>query len=254
MSINLVDLIVIAVLAYFVWQGFLIGLIAGMLNLATTVISFLAASIFYPFAGGILSHEFGIGDNFSFILSFFLILIVSEVVLSFLVGWIYKSLITPLHKRYKAFSRVDQALGVFPSGLVGAILVSLFLILFLVFPINPSLRSMTERSWWGRHVLVRALELEPKVERYLNRLPYKSLIYLLTPDPKSGEVVKLSFPAKLTLKEDPDSEKTLLALVNQERSRRGLDAVKADRKLTEVGRAHCLDMFKRSYLDRKSTR
>jgi uncharacterized membrane protein required for colicin V production len=244
---NFVDLFVVFALVIFAWQGYMTGFVGGILNLLTTIASFLLAAVFYPALGSFLTRQFGWSENLSFVAAFFLILIMAEIVLSLLASLLYKVLVTPLHKRFPTFVKSDQIFGVIPSLLVGSILVSLILLLPLVLPLNPSLRDSVSNSWWGRQVLTRALASEPRFEAYLNRLPYKNLIYLLTPNPESEESIKLSIPASTSFQTDEASEKRMLELVNQERSGRGLNSVVANTKLTEVGRKHCLDMFQRSY-------
>jgi len=247
MEFNLVDFIVLVVLAYFVWQGYLIGLIGSLLNLLTTIISLLSASLFYPSLGKIFAQQFGSSEKFSFIIAFFTILIVLELVFSLIATLAYKKIISPLHIRHPNLSRLDHIFGTVPAGLVGAIIVTLFLLLFILLPINENLRQTTNKSWWGRSVLVKAIEFEPALEKYLNRLPYQNLFYLLTPSPSSQESIKLPLPSNIHFTTDTESEKQMLSLVNKERSARGLEQVEGDLELTEVGRKHCLDMFERSY-------
>lgn len=244
---NLVDAFVIIALLVFVWQGYMTGFFGGVLNLLTTIISFLLASVFYPNLGAFLSTQFGWGDNLSLVAAFFMILVLAEIFLSLLATFAYRALVTPLHKRFIAFVKIDQFFGIFPSLLVGAILISLVLLLPVILPLNPGLRDSISNSWWGKNVLTKALEQEPKFEAYLNRLPYKNLLYLLTPNPESEESIQLSIPASTNFQVDEDSEKRMLELVNRERNNRNLASVEPDTKLTEVGRKHCLDMFKRSY-------
>jgi uncharacterized protein YkwD len=246
MAFNFIDLVVIFFAAYFIWQGFHTGFIGGVLNIISTILSFAAAIVLYPFLASFLQNTFKWGDNLSLVISFFLILIFFEVILGFLMNRIF-SLIAPIYKRIRNFILVDKILGIFPSVLTGLFLVSLFLLLPLILPVKESIKDPISQSWWGKNVLTRFLHYQPQIETVLNRLPYKNLAYLITPQPLSKESVKLDFPKEIKLTPDPTNEKVMFDLVNKERADRGIKTLTRSNALMEVGRVHCLDMFSRGY-------
>ncbi len=247
MGFNFVDLAVLVILVYFVWQGYLIGLLGGSLNLLTTIVSILAASFFYPNLGHFFQQQFSLSDTISPIFAFFVILLVLEISLSLLSTLAYKKIITPLHRSHPNLSRIDHVLGILPFGLAGALLLTLFLLLFVLLPISEKMHELTIKSWWGRTVVSRAVDFEPAIEKYLNRLPYKNLVYLLTPSPTSQESVDINIPPGVSFEVDQQAEEEMLELVNKERTKKGLKAVQSDKEMSQVGRKHCLDMFERSY-------
>ncbi len=244
--LNFVDVAILVLIVYLVWQGYRSGFVGGILNLITTVLSLIAATIFYPTLGGFLTSQFGWGLNLSQVIAFFLILVILEVSLSFLATRLYGSL-APIYNKIQTVRYADKILGIIPSVLVGLFLVSLFLLLPLILPVQATLKDPIVESWWGRNVLPLGLKYQPTLESYLNRLPYENLAYLITPEPSSEEVVEIEVSQKAEFKVDPEAEKIMLELVNRERSRRGLSILDADKPLRDVGRAHCLDMFERSY-------
>jgi len=243
---NLIDLIIFALGIYLIWQGWRTGFVGGVLNLLTTVISLISATLFYPSLGTFFTNQFGWGQNLSQIIAFFFILIFLEVTLGFLSSRFY-GVLAPFYKKFQGLLVVDRALGVIPSVLVGLFLASLFLLLPLILPVQASLKRPIQESWWGSNVLPLGLKYQPTLEKYLNRLPYQNLVYLITPEPSSEESVSIEIPEKAEFKVDPEAEKIMLELVNRERTKRGLSTLKADNPLRDVGRAHCLDMFERSY-------
>ena len=218
----------------------------GVLNLVTTVVSLIAATVFYPTVGDFLTGQFGWGQNLFQVVGFFLILVILEITLSFLASRVYGSL-APIYNKVQTFHYADKVLGIIPSVLVGLFLVSLFLLLPLILPVQATLKNPIVESWWGRNVLPLGLKYQTTLESYLNRLPYQNLAYLITPEPSSEEVVEIQVPPKANFKADPEAEKKMLELVNRERSRRGLNILEAGIPLRDVGRAHCLDMFNKSY-------
>lgn len=246
MGFNFIDFIVLFFFLYFLWQGYQIGFIGGVLNTFSTLISFAAAFLFYPQVGSFLASKFGWSENLAVVVAFFMILIIVEVMVSLIFNRLH-FLLVPLYKTLQGFLTVDKILGIFPSVLVGLSLVSLFLLLPLILPVKETFREVVADSWWGKHVLVRALKYQPQIEAMLNRLPYKNLAYLITPQPLSSESVRLDFPKEIKLTADPTSEKAMFDLVNQERQKVGLEVLVWNEQLKAVGEAHCLDMFERGY-------
>lgn len=246
MAFNFIDLVVIFFAIYFIWQGFHTGFIGGVLNIISTILSFAAAVILYPFLASFLQNTFKWGDNISLVISFFLILIFFEIILGFLMNRIF-SLIAPIYKKIRNFILVDKILGILPSVLTGLFLVSLFLLLPLILPVKETIKDPISESWWGKNVLTRLLQYQPQIETVLNRLPYKNLAYLITPQPLSKESVKLDFPKEIKLTPDPTNETVMFDLVNKERADRGIKTLTWSNALMEVGRVHCLDMFSRGY-------
>lgn len=246
MSFNFIDAVVLFFALYFIWQGYHTGFIGGILNIVSTLISFTTAIIFYPSVAGFLGKTFNLNDNLSVVISFFGILIFFEVILGFLLHRLY-FFVAPVYKKIRKFILADKILGVFPSLLTGLFLVSLFLFLPLILPVKETVRDPISKSWWGKNVLVRLLQYQPQIETVLNRLPYKNLAYLITPQPLSKESIKLDFPKEIKLSPDTASEKTMFDLVNKERVDRGIKTLTWSDALMEVARAHCLDMFSRGY-------
>ena len=251
MNFNFVDFLVLFFLVFFLWQGYQTGFVAGLLNILSTIISFVAAILFYPDLASLFQSQFGWTENLSFVLAFFTILIVMELVLSFIFHRLY-SLVTPVYRLISGFLIWDKILGLIPSVLVGLFLVSLFLILPLILPVKENIRDVVSQSWWGKNVLTKALVYQSQIEGLLNRLPYKNLAYLITPEPGSDKSVELSFPEEIKLVSDPKNEKAMFDLVNKERKKRGLSLFVKDDQLKKVGRGHCLDMFERGYFSHNS--
>ena len=91
------------------------------------------------------------------------------------------------------------------------------------------------------NVLSKALAYQPQIENLLNRLPYKNLAYIITPEPLSEKSLELSFPEEIKLAPDQKSEKEMFDFVNKERNKRGIKQVIWSEDLNKVARSHCLD-------------
>ncbi len=244
---NLIDISIIVFAVYLIWQGLRTGFVGGILNLLTTVISFLLGTFLYPYVGSFLSQTFKVNENFALVAGFFLVLIFCEVVFSLLLGYFYSHFVK-LYKKSALVAKIDRYLGVVPSLVTGLFLVSLLMLLILTLPVKPWLREPIQDSWWGKNVVVRGSSFVPTVEKWLNKTPYKNLVYLVTPiSPNSKESQNLNIPANIKTAPDPVSEKEMFDLINKERIKAGQRPIGFDNALRDVGRAHCVDMFKRNY-------
>ena len=251
MDFNYIDLIIAFLLVYFVWQGYQTGLLGGLFNIVSTIVSFVLAIVFYPQIGSFLRNQLSWSENLALVIAFFVILIVAEVVFSFLFSRIFK-LLSPAYKRIKGIRIFDKVLGIIPAVLSGLFLISLFLLLPLILPVKESFRQPITDSAWNRLVLSRMLHYQPQIEGLLTRLPYKNLAYLITPGPLSKETIELNFPKEIKLVPDPESENAMLNLVNIERKKQCLKLLVPSNQIRKVARAHCLDMFARGYFSHYS--
>lgn len=244
---NFIDIFILLLIVYLAWQGYKTGLIGGLLNTLITIASFVLATMFYRPLGQFIDGRFSLGENVSLVAGFLIILVLLEVVLSLVSSFFY-SRVAKLYKKSASIARIDKYLGILPSLLVGLFLTTILMLLVLTLPVKPWLRDPIAQSWWGNNVVTKGLSLIPAIEKTLNKLPYRNLVYILTPvNPNSEESQKLNISPNAKFTEDPTSEKEMFDLVNQERAKQGLKVVKWSEGLRDVGRAHCLDMFERSY-------
>ncbi len=242
-----IDLLVLILAGVFIWQGYRVGVVGGLLNLLITLASFVLATYFYPVVGEVLSQVFKLNENLAKVAGFVVTLTFLELILNTTITYFYGK-VAPLYRRSKVVAKADHILGVFPSLLVGLFLTLLVSLLVLTLPVQSFVRDPIQESWWGRNIVPLGLGLTPSIEKTLNRLPYKNLVYIITPaNPASEASQDLNIPKGISLSEDPQSERDLWQLVNKERRERGLKELAFDNNLRDVGRSHCRDMFERSY-------
>lgn len=245
--INYIDILIVVLAAFFIWQGYRVGVVGGLLNLLITLAAFVLATYLYPFVGDFFSNVFKLDENFAKVVGFVVTLVFLELVLNTSITYLYGK-VAPLYRRSKIVAKIDHILGVIPSLIVGLFLILLVSLLILTLPVQGWLREPLQESWWGRNVVPKGLGLTPSIEKTLNRLPYKNLVYIITPaNPASEESQDLNIPSGIGLSPDPQAERELWELTNKERRAQGLKEVSFDNSLRDVGRAHCQDMFERSY-------
>lgn len=244
---NYIDFLILILVIYLIWQGFRTGFIGGLLNVLATITSFVFASLFYNQIGDIFSQFFSVNENVAPVLGFITILFVLEFGLNFVFTFVY-SKTAPIYKKSRFTAKIDKYLGFLPSVLVGLFLITLLMLLVLVLPVKAWLRDPIQDSFWGKNIASKGVVYLPTIEKTLNKIPYKNLVYILTPKSSdSEEIQKLNISEELSLKEDFQTEMEMFSLVNKERKKRNLPELKFNNNLRDVGRAHCTDMFERSY-------
>lgn len=242
----MIDLIVFVFILYFIYRGYENGFVSGILNLTNTVLSFVLALMFYPQAAEIINNSFKLGNNMSNLIGFFGLLAMLECLGSVLGSLVFKTILIGL-RRLPILLKLDRLLGIIPSFIVGSLFLITFLVLPVTLPFDVGLKDPIERSWVGNNVLPHTYSLDSYLQKLLKRLPTQNLFFTITPEPVSKEVTKLNFPPQLSLKESPADEKKLFELLNQERVKVGLKALRWDPEIVPVARAHSKDMFVRGY-------
>lgn len=244
---NYIDFLILLLVVYLIWQGYRTGLVAGLLNVLATIGSFVISTLIYSRVGDLLHSFLNLNENASPVIGFLVSLVFLEFSLSLILTFMYAK-VAPLYKKSKVVTKIDKYFGTIPSTLVGLFLTSLLMLLILTLPVKPWLRAPIQDSWWGKNVVSKGINFVPTLERALNKIPYKNLVYILTPDnPASEASQELNLPENISLSDDPQSEREMFDLVNKERKDRGLGELKFNNPLRDVGRAHCSDMFKRRY-------
>lgn len=248
---NWIDFVVIAALIYSLFQGYHRGLIVGVLSLLFTAFSVYLSVLTFPFVSKWASGQLSVNEQIAPFLSFIVILIIFELLGSFVIAAVDQSVVRFLYK-FKPLALSDRILGVIPSTLLMALFVTLIMLLPITVPLSSELRHDIQRSWWGKNVLPKAYAYVPKIERLAHRLPTQSLLSLIPRSPNSNETISLQLPPELLLQVDEESEKQMLVLVNQERTSRGLKPVVTDQTIIPVARAHSKDMFDRKYFSHEN--
>lgn len=241
MSFNGIDLLIIVLVGTLTVLGIRRGFLLGAFDLVVIALGLLVAALFYRRLAAPLV-EWGLGQSQAAILAF-AVLNVATLVLGGLLG---RLLLRPLGRLpWPFFVRWGDGLfGVVP-GIVKGLALSAVVVLPLAFVQQPLVLSEQVRASRFADPLVDVgLDaLYAAVERYDVDL---ADFAVLTTRP-SGERIELPFTVTTGLTFDAEAEAELLALVNQERRVAGLDPVRLDRPLAEVGRAHSEEMFRQGY-------
>ncbi|MFN2439969.1 MAG: CAP domain-containing protein, partial [Chitinophagaceae bacterium] len=162
--------------------------------------------------------------------------ILARILISIITGVLLKATSVEAHRNI-----ANKLLGIIPgfvNGLVNAIIVAALL---LALPLFEGLSATTRDSPLANRFVRPAEWLEAKLSPVFDEA-IKKTMNKMTVEPGSTESVKLPYTVTKT-RTRPDLETQMLAMVNEERRKEGLQPLKADPEMTEVARAHSKDMF-----------
>jgi uncharacterized protein YkwD len=237
---NWIDILLIAIILFAVLGGLYRGFLLGSLELVGWAVSVCAGFAFYPYVAKLFEKYIPSLGVWTLPLSFILVIIIARLVLSVIINSILRATSSQVHR--SAFNHVAGMIPGFISGLIYATIVSALL---LAFPISNEFSDTARNSIVANKFGMQVEWLNEKISPVFDKAVDQS-IHKLTVEPESNEIVTLPFKTS-NFKERPDLETKMLALVNEERRKVGLQPLQADMELRKVALAHSADMFERGY-------
>ena len=240
---NWVDLLIIALLTYFIIDALSRSFLSELLDLVSFLLASFLSLRYYNFPAKLIENNFSLPHGLSLVIGFMIVWFFSEVIFFLLAGKTLPKIPKPkiLHKNY--FSPI-------PAFLKALIFIAIFLVLIATFPIQPSIKKAVQDSKMASVILKEAYGLEQPLKQVFGGVANDTLTFL-TISPKTDERVNLGFQTtEFTI--DPATEEAMIALVNKERNAAGFSTLTFDSKLREVARFHSEDMFKRGYFSHYS--
>jgi uncharacterized protein YkwD len=241
MNVNAIDILLGVLVVLSVLNGFRRGLIRGVLDLASWVLSLLAALRFYQPVARWLGPRVDVwSEVWDQPVAFILCATVTAVAVHVIGYALLRNLPKDIHER-----RINQLFGAIPGLVSGVISAAIVAALLLAIPINEGLTERVRESTLANRLAVYTERLESKLVPVF-RDAVSQTLNLLTIRPESNERVSLPFTVAKP-RPRPDLEAEMLKLVNKERVAAGLKPLAPDPELTEVARQHSTDMFARGY-------
>lgn len=241
MQFNWVDAVIVLAILYHIYEGWH----RGSLSLIAYTLSFLAslwlALRFHVQAGALLVGKFGIAESWTNVIGYVGVALLSQVILEEIFGWLINRLPEKIHA-----AKANRWLGVVLSSANGLLIISFFLLLVLTFPLRGNVKQDVNASVLGSRLVAVAQRYGGPVRSSLEEAA-KVATKFLTVKPGSHEQIPLKIPSGAVLTVDPKTESGMVALVNKERTSRGLTALIADSSSTQVAREKSRDMFERQY-------
>lgn len=237
---NWVDLVILVVLAAYLFQGLVAGFLVLLADLVSFIASLFLAFRFYPAAADFLLSHFAIPQGFAKAAGFILVAVLAEAIL----GLALRLAASRLPRRWFDHA-LNRLLGIFPALANGVIIVTFFLVAALALPTPGFIKQDIGNARLGGYLLSFAGGAE-RVAREVFAEAVNETLNFLTVRPGSGERLSLYFTAPQYFV-SPEAERRLFELTNQERVSQGLSSLVFDESLAQVGRLHAADMFTRGY-------
>ena len=237
---NWIDLLLIVLFLIAVWSGWHRGFIAGSLDLLTWAGSFIVGFLFYPYTARWLEKIFTSLGAWLLPVAFILTLLVARVLLGFISNRIMR--LIPEGARHNI---VNKLFGIIPGAINGWICAVVLSALFLSLPLKDSITQETRDSNLANRLGMQSEWANKKLAPVFDEA-VRQTMNSLTVHPASHETIDLHFKYQ-NPQVRPYLEIQMLELVNKERAKEGLPALKADPELSRVARAHSRDMFARGY-------
>jgi uncharacterized protein YkwD/uncharacterized membrane protein required for colicin V production len=235
---NSVDLALVAILIAYGIAGYYRGFLLGFASLFGLAFTLVATWFLYRPVSEQLTGVFSpaVAPAVAFIG------LLAGMYLAFSLG--FKLLFKLIPEEVRK-SRVNRVFGVLPGLVDGATMLVLGLVIVVTLPSDQVPRDAISNSHLGGSLLKVGLKAQQAIlETFGGAM--RAVVPIRMREPEPGESVKLPFhtgegrPA-------PDLEKKMWALVNAERTKRGLNALRWDDRLRDVGRLHSQDMLRRGY-------
>lgn len=237
---NWVDLVILAILIFFIYQGFRDGFWSILIDFASFFSSLLISLRVYPFFSSILQSNFSFTRSLGNAVGFFIAAVLFEIFLSYVMA----ILIAKLPKKILK-NEITKALGVLLSFGQGVILIAFALTFAISLPISPSVKTDISDSKIGSLILEKTNGVEKAINTIFGGAINESLTYL-TVEPASHESIPLD-NASLNLSIDKNAESEMLKLVNSERTSRGIVTLISDDRLVKLGEDYATYMWVNHY-------
>jgi uncharacterized protein YkwD len=236
---NWVDLVIVFVMVLAIWFGWHRGFILGSLDLLTWAGSLILGYVFYSYTVSALDNLFDLGV-WLLPAGFLITVIIARILIGIFTGFIIRSI--PDHHNQGIANRL---LGIIPGAINGWIYAIIISALLLALPLRDSITRETRESRLGVPLAMQSEWANKKLAPVFDEA-VRHTMNSLTVHPASDETVPLGFTYHKG-QVRPDLELKMLELVNRERAKAGLHAVRYDPEMTRVARAHSRDMFARGY-------
>ena len=234
------DLVVATAIVLYTLHGFRYGWLISVVEVAGFILALLLGLAFYAPLSRRLVELAPVPYGLSKPIAFLLIWIVSDL----LYGLAMRGVLANQWWRLRR-SVADRLLGLLPGAARGLLFAMVLMTVIASVPLPEPIAQAVHDSRASQALQPRGSVLAEQFSQVFGEAVQET-IGLLTVKPESTERVDLRFRVdNPTI--DPMAEMRMLALVNSERSERGLRPLQLDETLRQVARGHSRQMFQRGY-------
>ena len=219
----------------------------ALLDFGSFIFAFIIGLVFFSSVGQLLVQLFSLPQGFANAIGFFLVALISEVVVSFLSRQFFRrvSTLTQTHQLPKVLTKLNHPLGILPGLASAYILLSFILTVIIALPTSPSLKQLVSDSRLGSSLVAHTASLQTTLNDVFGGAVQDSL-NVMTVKPESDEPVSLHFTVPEPVP-DEEAEAEMVELINRERQLHGLQPVRPTAKLLILSRYYATDMLRRGY-------
>jgi len=239
-SINYIDLIIIFITAFFIWEGVHHGFFVVFVDFIAFLGSLLIALKFYKSISWFFVSVFSPSDSVSKALGFLTLAILTEFVLGFVLGRLTLFLPKNIHKNFWS-----KMLSVLPAIGEALVITAFISTLFLAFPVSPVIKDDLVHSLIAGEVVRKTQGLGGMTNEVFGGVIEETITYL-TIEPGSDKQIVLNIKVG-ELKVDESSENEMFRLINEERKKSGFKELVLESDAVPVARSRAKDMWERKY-------
>jgi len=245
MALNLIDLIFLGFVLYFVYTNK--GFVETILEAAGFLISLVLSYKYYSIVSNFILEHFSISLGIANGVGFFISLVFIELIVFLIIALVLSRVLKGVTQ-----TGVNKILGYFAGILQGAVIFVFLVNVVFALPVKGQVKKAILDSFTGQHIVNYSQSLQLAVKQVFNDTLIETLNFL-TIKPQSDERLNLQMeiPRK-DLKVDTESEALMVALVNEERQKRGLSALEIDTTLTDIAHAYAIDMMEHGFFSHTS--
>jgi uncharacterized membrane protein required for colicin V production len=248
-QLNWIDWAILLILLAYIFFGVQRGFVMGALDLVGMVVSLGAGIIGYRQAAALILQYVQLPRAVATLGAFLVIVLIALGAYSALVNLLFR-FSRPIRTLLGPFAAIDHLLGSIPGVIKGLIFATLALLPFALFPLVPQVAAAIERSTVGSRLVVVAVDGAPRLDGLMGRELSDGLSFLTPPQTEEG--MTINFGPLGHLAPDPEAEDRMLEMVNAERQKEGLNALRMDEQLRQLARAHSTEMFQMGYFAHNS--
>jgi uncharacterized protein YkwD/uncharacterized membrane protein required for colicin V production len=238
----IVNLAVIAFIAYGAYSGIKRGAVLIGLELASFIVATTVALLVYHPVGGWIHRLSGSSAALSNVAGLTLVWVFIEIIVALTFRF---TILKHLHRDLQ-LSRLNQFGGAVLNALKFGFIVTLSLIVFAGLPLSSGTKRVATEASIPKLLLASTGQLQSWLAGGLGRDIGDSLnFFTVTAEPESEQRIDLGYTTKGTV--DAKDEDAMLVLLNHERTSRGLKALTLNNKARTVARNYSTDMFARGF-------
>lgn len=242
MLFNWVDWIILLIVSYEVFLGWRIGFVALGVSFISFAVSLWLAIVYSMPVSHFFTEKFGIAAVWSSLLSYLLIILGAQTIVSYLLSFFVTKIPEKIEK-----SVINSALGSLISGANTITTVAFVLLVILALPLKGTVQKDIRESFLGGKILHFIEAYGGPIKKTAEDIKDTASKFL-TVSPGSTATMPLDISVKESdLVVDDQKEREMLVLMNEERSKVGAKPLTVDVRIVSVARQHSTDMFLKKY-------